>query len=113
MLIFLLQSLVGSLNFCARAIPGAVAFNRRFYNASVGISNPRHHVRVSCAMKEDMRMWLIFLECFNGSVSFPEIAISYNFLLIVLAVHSWGVLQYWAVVGLFSVGLPYGLTLQF
>ena len=42
-----------------------------------------------------------------------RIAISYNFLLIVLAVHSWGVLQYWAVVGLFSVGLPYGLTLQF
>ena len=67
-----LQSLVGSLNFCARAIPSAVAFNRRFYDASVGISNPRHHLRVSCAMKEDMRMWLIFLECFNGSVYFPE-----------------------------------------
>lgn len=55
-----LLSLVGSLNFCARAIPGAVAFNRRFYDASVGM-NSRYHLRVSCAMQEDMRMWLIFL----------------------------------------------------
>ena len=67
-----LQSLVVSLNFCARAIPGAVAFNRSFYDASIEISNPRHHSRLSCAIKEDMRMWLIFLECFNGSVYFPE-----------------------------------------
>ena len=67
-----LQSLVGSLNFCARAIPGAIAFNRLFYDASVGISNPRHHLRVSLAMKEYMRMRLIFLECFNSSVYFPE-----------------------------------------
>lgn len=67
-----LQSLAGSLNFCARAIPGAIAFNRRFYDASIGLSNPRHHLRVSSAMKEDMRMWLMFLECFNGSVYFPD-----------------------------------------
>ena len=31
----------------------------------------RTHLRVLCAMKEDMRMRLIFLECFNGSVIFP------------------------------------------
>ena len=55
-----------------RAIPGVIAFNRRFYDASVGISDPRHHLRASCAMKEDMRMWLIFLVCFNSSVNFPE-----------------------------------------
>ena len=67
-----LQSLVGSLNFCARAILGSVAFNRCFYDASVGISNPRHHLRVAGAMKEDMDIWLMFLECFNGSVYFPE-----------------------------------------
>ena len=108
-----LQSLVGSLKFCARTIPGAVAIKRRFYDAFVGISNPRLHLHVSCAMKEDMRMCLIFLECFIGSVYFPEKqrsdSDSYNVLLIVLAVHSWGVLQYLAVVGLFSIGL----TLQF
>ena len=67
-----LQSLSGSLNFCARAIPGAVDFNRRFYDASIGMVNPNHHLRLSSAMKEDIHMWLMFLECFDGSVFFPE-----------------------------------------
>lgn len=67
-----LQSLVGSLNFCSRAIPCASAFNRRFYDATVGLTNPRHHLRISASMKEDMSMWVMFLDCFNGAVYFPE-----------------------------------------
>ena len=67
-----LQSLSGSLNFCARAIPAAVAFSRRFYDASIGMVNLNHHLRLSSAMKEDMHMWLMFLECFNGSVFFSR-----------------------------------------
>lgn len=65
-----LQSLVGSLNFCARAIPSVRAFNRRFCDALCGLSNPRHHIRVSWGMKEDMRVWLRFLKDFNGTLSF-------------------------------------------
>lgn len=65
-----LQSLVGSLNFCARAIPPARAFNRRFCDAMRGIAHPGHFIRVSSEMKEDVLMWLSFIEKFNGSNSF-------------------------------------------
>lgn len=65
-----LQSLVGSLNFCARAIPSVRAFNRRFCDAMCGLINPKHHIRVSCGMKEDIQVWLKFLENFNGTLSF-------------------------------------------
>lgn len=68
----MLQSLVGSLNFCSRAIPASRAFCRRFYDAMCGISKPHHFIRVTYPMKEDIKMWLLFLDCFNGSHYFPE-----------------------------------------
>lgn len=68
-----LQSLVGSLNFCARAIPSARAFNRRFCDAMCGIEKPGHFIRVSVEMKEDILMWLSFLDKFNGTNSFGTI----------------------------------------
>ena len=58
--------------FFSRAIPCASAFNRRFYDATVGLTNPRHHLRISASMKEDMSMLVMFLDCFNGAVYFPE-----------------------------------------
>ena len=65
-----------------------------------------------------MRMWLKFLECFSGSVYFPESQWLDNdqlqlFLLIVLEVRSWAVPHYLALTGPFSVGLPCGLTRTF
>ena len=42
-----LQSLVGLLNVCARAIPSVRALNRRFYDAMRGICRPGHFIRVS------------------------------------------------------------------
>ena len=62
-----LQSLVGSLNFCGRAIPSVRAFNRRFCDAMCGIVKHSHFIRVSSGMKEDIKMWLTFLTNFNGS----------------------------------------------
>lgn len=67
-----LQSLVGSLNFCSRAIPASRAFCRRFYDAMSGVTRPTHFIRVTKALKEDIKMWLLFLDCFNGSHYFPE-----------------------------------------
>ena len=61
-----LQSLTGLLSFCSRAIPAARAFNRRFYDAMVGINKHFHRIRVNLEMKEDIKMWLRFLHCFNG-----------------------------------------------
>jgi len=65
-----LQSLCGSLNFCARAIPSARAFNRRFFDAMSGIKRQNHFIRVSVGMKEDIKTWLEFLNKFNGTCSF-------------------------------------------
>ncbi|VDI83287.1 Hypothetical predicted protein [Mytilus galloprovincialis] len=42
-----LQSLVGSLNFCAKAIPSVRAFNKRFCDAMCGIQRPNHFIRVT------------------------------------------------------------------
>ena len=36
------------------------------------VSNPRHNLRVSSAMRKDMRMWRMCLECINGSVYFLD-----------------------------------------
>jgi len=65
-----LQSLVGLLNFCAKAIPSVRAFNRRFCDAMCGIKKKSHFIRVTHNMKEDIRMWLIFLDKFNGTCHF-------------------------------------------
>ena len=61
-----LQSLTGLLSFCSRAIPAARAFNRRFYDAMIGLKKHFHRVRVNLDMKENIRVWLNFLKCFNG-----------------------------------------------
>ena len=67
-----LQSLVRLFNFCVRAIPSVRACNRRFYDAMRGICRPGHFIRVSVEMKENILMWLSFIERFNGSCSFGK-----------------------------------------
>ena len=69
-----LQSLTGLLNVCARtharAIPAVKAFNRRFFEAMQGVCKPNHFIRFSVGMKDDIRMWLSYLEKFNRSCTF-------------------------------------------
>lgn len=61
-----LQSLTGLMNFCSRVISSSRAFIRRFYDAMIGISNPKHHIRLSASLKDDMDVWVSFLDHFNG-----------------------------------------------
>ena len=67
-----LQSLAGSLVFCLKALPSERAFNRRFYGAMSGVSKPFHFIRVSRGMKEDIQVWLSFLDKCNGNNIFPD-----------------------------------------
>lgn len=67
-----LESLVGKLNFFSKAVRGGRAFNRRFYDAMIGISNPDFYIRLNSAVKQDMTMWLRFLVDFNGKAYFPQ-----------------------------------------
>lgn len=67
------QALAGLLNFCLRAIPPARAFTRRIYDVMQGVVKPHHFIRVSVAVKDDLRVWLTFLDLFNGCYYFPQI----------------------------------------
>ena len=61
-----LQSLIGTLNFaCSVILPGR-PFLRRLINLSSGIKNPFHHIRLTRDTKNDLHIWLQFLESFNG-----------------------------------------------
>ncbi|XP_048757041.2 uncharacterized protein LOC130046337 isoform X1 [Ostrea edulis] len=73
-----MQSLCGSLKFFAKAVPGSRAFNRRFYNSTIGIRKPHFRLRVTIGMKQDARVWLDFLENFNGRAPFPDLLWSSN-----------------------------------
>ncbi|MBV2113348.1 MAG: hypothetical protein KUF82_20545 [Candidatus Thiodiazotropha sp. (ex Ctena orbiculata)] len=61
-----LQSLTGSLSFCAKAMPSARAFIRRMYAAMSKAKQPHHRVRLTRGIKEDLEMWQTFLIQFNG-----------------------------------------------
>lgn len=67
-----LQSLLGKLNFVTKAITPGRAFVRRMHNATIGIINPHHFIRLKQEMKDDMQLWLNFLHDFNGKVYFSE-----------------------------------------
>lgn len=67
-----LESLVEKLNFISKAVRDGRAFNRRFYDAMVGISNPDFYVRLNSAVKQDVKMWLSFFVDFDGTVYFSQ-----------------------------------------
>ena len=65
-----IQSLVGVLNFaCSVVVPGR-CFLRRLISLSKGLRRPHHRVRLSVSAKEDMRIWLSFIEQYNGKSLF-------------------------------------------
>ena len=61
-----MQSLTGSLAFCAKAMPSARAFIRRMYASMSGVARPHHHIRLSKGIREDLIMWQQLLSKFNG-----------------------------------------------
>lgn len=67
-----LQSVIGVLQFACRAIIPGRPFCRRLINATCGISNPYHHIRVTRNIKRDLKMWLSFFQHFNGISVFHD-----------------------------------------
>lgn len=61
-----LQSLLGKLNFACRIIPMGRVFCRRLAMATAGAKSPAHFIRLSAALREDLSVWVSFLEIFNG-----------------------------------------------
>lgn len=67
-----LQSLIGLLNFACIVVPPGRPFLRRLINLTIGASQPYHHIRITSDVKEDLKMWLAFLESFNGRSFFLQ-----------------------------------------
>ena len=67
-----LQSLIGSLNFMCRAISPGRPFCRRLINATCGLNQPHHFLRINKGMREDLQMWLKFFQSFNGISVFHD-----------------------------------------
>ena len=57
-----LQQLCGFLNFISKAIVPGRTFTRRLYAQGDGILKPHHHLAIKQEMKQDLRMWLQFLD---------------------------------------------------
>ena len=69
-----LQSLLGLLNFtCAVVVPGR-AFLRRMIDLTTtrGVKRPQHHIRLTKEAKHDIKVWLNFLDEFNGRAFFLD-----------------------------------------
>lgn len=67
-----MQSLIGSLNFCCRAIAAGRPFCRCLINAICGLTKPFHHLHITEAMKLDLRLWLWFFRHHNGISVFHD-----------------------------------------
>lgn len=65
-----LQSLIGVLNFACSVIQPGRAFLRRMINLTMTVSDSQTHVYLNLETKDDMRIWLQFLDSFNGKSMF-------------------------------------------
>ena len=67
-----MQSLIGSLNFACRAILPGRPFCRRLINATCGLTQPHHYLRITGGMRKDLELWLQFFREFNGVSVFQD-----------------------------------------
>ncbi|KAJ1188807.1 hypothetical protein NDU88_005564 [Pleurodeles waltl] len=60
------QALLGHLNYACKVVRVGRAFCRRLGFAVWGAILPHHHIRLKAHFREDLRMWIGFLQEFNG-----------------------------------------------
>lgn len=63
-----LQSMIGLLNFACSVIISGRAF--RLIDLTIGVKAAHHRIRLTSQEKEDLRVWLEFLNNFNGKSFF-------------------------------------------
>lgn len=67
-----IQSLVGVLNYaCSVILPGR-AFLRRFIQLTMKVSENQKFVSINKECKDDMAMWLVILDSYNGKTMFLD-----------------------------------------
>ena len=65
-----MQKIIGSLQFTTSVVAPGRVFLRRLINSTIGIKMPYHHIHLTYEVKEDLRMWLLFLKQYNGVTIF-------------------------------------------
>lgn len=65
-----IQSLIGVLNFACRVVKPGRAFLRRLINTT--LKRPHHFIRLNKDIKADIRLWLRFMDDFNGEALFSS-----------------------------------------
>ena len=79
-----LQSLIGLLNFAVCVVAPGRLFLRRMIDLTIGLSQPFHKPRITREVKDDIHMWLSFLQDFNGRSFFLSDKLQYS-----LSLHSY------------------------
>ena len=67
-----LQSLIGLLNFTCQVIVPGRAFLRRLNDLTKAVRQPHHHIRLCKGSKQDLLLWIRFLDEFKGKSFFLE-----------------------------------------
>ena len=61
-----LQSVIGRLQFATSVVSGGRPFLRRLYDLTIKVSKPHYKINLNQAAKEDLQIWLRFLDIYNG-----------------------------------------------
>ena len=61
-----LKSILGKLQFSTSVLATGKSFLRRMYDATIGVANPNHFIRITKPIKEDLLTWKKFLSEYNG-----------------------------------------------
>ncbi len=67
-----LLSLIGSLSFACRVIKPGRMFLRRLIDLAHSVRSLHHHIDLTNSVREDLAMWSVFLESWNGCALFQE-----------------------------------------
>ena len=68
-----LQSLISTLQFACRVVVPGRAFLQRMINLTREVIEPHHRIILNSAFRQDVAMWLVFLEQWNGTNIFLDI----------------------------------------
>ena len=71
-----LKSLLGKLQFSTCIITTGRAFLRRMYDLTKGIAKPFYFIRITKEVKEDLKIWEMFLKNFNGKTIICELPVN-------------------------------------
>lgn len=67
-----IQSLTGLLNFACSVVRPGRAFLRRLIDITLGLRAPHHRIKLNRQVKADLRIWLAFLDEYNGKSLFLD-----------------------------------------